>query len=265
MTSEKRRFPSNAYETSWKMFRRLSDENKVTVERLLTRSHWPRNEGLRILDIGCGDGLMIRKLIEDAHNSVESVTLLDPYEEWLNEARRHIEEECYNLVRDVRSIQGDIEENMGLLQQHDVILAVHVVYLLEHETFRSLLTGLPVGVPFYVVMDDIDSVFSRIWSRIKDTYFERVKKAHALLEALQTPQISEENRYHVSVCDITSRLPSPLLQKEKIKESMISILSYTDYEDLNWEEIEHVQKEIGAKTVKHELLCDSKCYEIVRR
>lgn len=262
-------FPTTAYPEAWKNFRRMSDENKVTAE-LITAFPFLKNSQtdriIRILDIGCGDGLLIQQIIQklccDLGSSIETLTILDPYKDWLDEARNTLKvyEKC-KTIPNLDLIHGKIEDHIpNLLCQHEVILAIHLVYLLDDGVFEKLVHSLPQNTThLYVVMDAPGSVFSEIWKVTQPIYLDRVEKAHQFIKNLGF-------EYSVIEDSILSMVNNPLrIEDLGIRNSLLSMLSYSNYDDLSQEDIRHIKNEIDKNSTGHQLRCKSTCYEIFRK
>ena len=258
---KKEGFPSSVYESSWKLFRRLSNENRVTAEVIVSRSNWPRDHSLRILDIGCGDGLLTREIVEDTGQKIDLVTLLDPYIEWLSEAKKNLGDlTASGAIAEIEVKNRRIEDCLpGIYDGHTAILAVHVVYLMEKKAFPLMLDVLPREIPLYLVMDSPGSVFSRIWKHTQPMYLDRVESARHFVKSLEN-----EPGWIVEKSTITSKIENPWELHDHLRDAILSILSYTDYRSLGHDEIEIINREIKKSLVRGNLLCESDCYEIRR-
>jgi hypothetical protein len=219
-------WPMGSYKHSWKLFRRMSNENEVTAEHLLSRPSWPRVAGVVLVDVGCGDGLVTQQIVHLSDCSVAEVRLLDPDATFLQEAKQHIQET--GIVTDVKTFLGPAELNLPEhYQGANVVLAVHVVYLMQDGAFESMLSTLPRRVPMYVVLDTPDSVFAKLWKETAPKYWQRSSNAHAILDRLS------RGEYAVNYSTISSRLDSPLDHSQPaIRNSILSILCYADYDGM---------------------------------
>jgi SAM-dependent methyltransferase len=258
-------FPTNVYTAAWKTFRQSSNENEVTAETILSFQRWRnRNDGISILDIGCGDGLLIQEIVRQLCSKlgfkIKFVTLLDPYTDWLEEARVGLRplKDCGDIP-ELYVINKGIEQNLNLLTNHDVILAIHLVYLLEEGVFEHLLKSLKPTVRFYAVMDAPGSVFSEIWSKTKPNYLAKVEHAHELVKSLGAD-------YTVNKKTVLSKVDNPLKMEDSgIKKMIFSMLSYSNYEDLSNEERDHISSEIDKQSNGNRVSCESICYEIFKK
>lgn len=252
-------WPMETYISSWKLFRSMSDENELTSEHLLTRDNWPKREDVNILDIGCGDGLLIKKIIEKCDRSINYVHLLDPDEELLKQAYQNVNE--LQIVKKVFIIHNKIEKMVpGCFEKIDVILAVHIIYLLAIEKFKQMLYKLPQKVPLYLVLDKPNSIFTRLWKETAKKYYDRCMRVHAIIKKLPARQ------FVVKESSINSHISNPLnISRPEVKESILSILCYTEARDMDTQAREKVEKEIKNVIVDNKILCESACYEIIRK
>jgi SAM-dependent methyltransferase len=261
-------FPSTVYKEAWKTFRARSDENEVTSQKILEFPFW-RSENIgktiRLLDIGCGDGLIIQELIYKMSINLgvnfEILTLIDPYLDWLQEANKiAVTLRNSGIVKDIKAINLNIEDSLAeISKEYDIILAIHVVYFLEPQILRKILQDLPSNVYFYVVMDAPGSVFSEIWRVTKPEYLERVEEARKLIESL------DSSRYKLRQSEIISSVPNPLEMADcPVKKMILSMLSYSNYECLEDSAIEHINSEVSRNSWDGKLRCKSTCYEILK-
>ena len=251
-------WPMGSYKNTWRLFRRMSNENDVTAEHLISRSHWPRVKNLALLDIGCGDGLLTERIVLRSKKPVAEVRLLDPDKDFLGEAKAHITET--GVVTNVKCRQGLAEDNLPeCCRGVHAILAVHVVYLMRNGAFKRLIDFLPKGIPLYVVLDTPDSVFSKLWKKTAKKYASRSAKVHEALSDLPADQ------FEINFSTITSYLDSPLHQEQPgIKESVLSLLCYAEMQSLPTTTRRWVQQQVRDYTVGDHVHCESACYEIVK-
>ena len=138
-------WPMDSYISSWKLFRHMSDENTQTARHILTRDSWPKHNDISILDIGCGDGLLIKQIITKSKDAISKVYLLDPDQELINQAHLHVTE--ISIVDNVHVFLNKIEEKVpDCYENVDVILAVHVAYLLPENSFIEMINKLPLKI-----------------------------------------------------------------------------------------------------------------------
>lgn len=261
-TSVRHEWPMGCYLEAWKLFRDVSNENEETADQLVTMSKWPTNDNYQILDIGSGDGLLLKRIVTQSPTRVGHVRLLDPDKELMDQAVSNLEERLasYQISFYLSKIEDRIPTS---LQDVDVILAVHIVYLLPPESFKNLLTELPFKIPFYVVLDNENSIFSRLWKKTAPKYYERAIAAHQLIKQLP------RDRFKVVRTSVTSLLTNPLSYPRKridLKNLILSILCYTDVRDRPQQELHYIENEIqkSVSPANNRLRCASDCYEIVR-
>lgn len=262
-------FPSTVYKNAWKTFRLKSNENenKVTAEVILSFPYWRNrsDEEIRLLDVGCGDGLFLQSFIQklccNFRYKIGHVTILDPYVDWLEEATTTLRylNEC-GTIPELYKIDTGIEENMpNILISHSVIFAIHVVYLFKEGVFQNLIQSLPPKIRLYAVMDAPESVFSMIWRKTQPSYLKTVEKAHEFISSLG-------DEYSVCQESVISIVDNPLLIEDAgIKNLILSMLSYSNYELLSNEDIEYINQKVKENSQGSDLRCKSICYEIFKR
>lgn len=252
-------WPMDIYMSSWKLFRCMSDENKETAKHLIKRKKWPKHNSVNILDIGCGDGLLIKQIITQCPNTINEVRLLDPDEELLREAYLHITE--IDVVKSIHTYLNKIEQKVPeCYEKVNVILAVHVIYLLKEESFRKMLEELPENIPIYIVLDKPNSIFTRLWKETARKYYSRSIKTHKIIEKLPS------HKYSIKKSSINSCLDNPLnIDRAEIRDSILSLLCYADVRDMSTQEHNKVREEIIKVMVDGKVMCESACYEIIRK
>lgn len=243
------------YLATWKVFRAISDENKITARHLLSLDCW---DGISsILDLGCGDGLILKEVVLNSPQKISRAILIDPDKQMLEEAEMHLKELA--LVEEIIAEVAPFEDSyFKYSSQVDIILAIHLVYLIERESFHYLLDALPIGKKLIVVLDDEDSVFTKIWKQTAFKYAERSAYVRSCLNNLS------KDTFSVNKTVITSKLINPLNQRFEVKEALLSLMSYSDFLAMDAETREYVEECIRENSINSVIGCKSACYEIVR-
>lgn len=260
VTPSRDEWPMDTYLSAWKTFRRMSDENDATAAHLIQRPHWPNKDGLVVCDLGCGDGRLLEALLVANPRRFAEVRLLDPDAALLDEAQQCVAEQ--GLVSRLSPILGTAEQHFpACAEGTDVILLVHVVYLMRNGALQSLLSSCPVGTPLYVVLDAPTSVFTSLWQYTARKYHSRALRAHDLLRSLPSGE------YRTDKTSFNSRIQDPLLiERVDLKAAILSILGYCKLgPSAPPETMDLVVSALQKHTVGGHLLCESDCYEIIRR
>jgi SAM-dependent methyltransferase len=248
-------WPCNSYLSAWKTFRLISNENEVTANHLLARTSWPRKENITICDLGCGDGHLIEQLILTSPTKIAKVHLLDPNSELMREAHERVCET--NLTNDVVCLVGTAERRFAECTVGiDVILLIHVVYLMENGALLKILSSIPFNTPLYLILDSPDSVFTALWKITAPLYYERALKAHETLKKLP------KDNFIIRQSTFKSQIKNPLLlPREDLKQAILSILTYSDFSENMYPTILPI---LEKHTQEKYLSCKSRCYEILR-
>jgi len=249
------KWPWDSYLPAWKTFRRISNENTVTAKHLLSRKKWPQKDNITVCDLGCGDGLLLETIILESPTIISEVRLLDPDWGLLSEAISRVNETGH--VGKVISYLDTAESGFPHCAEGvDVITGVHIVYFMENEAFQRILFSVPVSIPFYVVLDSPDSVFTSLWRVTAPLYHERSLHAHETLNALP------RDIFSVTSTSFNSRILNPaLLAREDLRQAILSILTYSDFSPDKYPSVSSI---LEKHTKGKYLLCRSHCYEIIR-
>jgi 2-polyprenyl-3-methyl-5-hydroxy-6-metoxy-1,4-benzoquinol methylase len=245
---------------AWKTFRAHSDENKVTAEYLLGLRSWPKKKKLTICDIGCADGQLLGTILKNSALSsvVNGVRLVDPDKELLEKASNRIKKSGY--VKVVESFPKKVESVWPKCAEgSDVVLAVHVVYLITEEELKKLIVNRPPNAVLYVVLDAPDSVFTELWAKTAPKYHKTVLKAHAFLQ--EQSGINTDSY----VNRIRAKLPRELLIDHDFRPWLLSILCYTNMHKAanirKWDKpVRQILDKHTDQTGKF-IECKSVCYE----
>jgi SAM-dependent methyltransferase len=242
------------YLSTWKIFRSISDENYITARHVLSLDIW--NDIESVLDLGCGDGLIMKSLVLNSPEQIEKVVLVDPDKEMLDEAVLHLSE--LGIVDEIQSEVAKFEDVLyKYIHSVDLILAVHLVYLVSPDVFKTLLNSLPIGKKLILILDDDSSVFTKLWRRLSPKYAERSSAARVYLQNIP-------DTYSVKKTTITSKIVNPLQQREDIKSSLLSLMSYADFDLMDSKSQNFVEETIQESVAGRFLDCTSACYEIKR-
>ena len=245
------------YVRAWKFFRDNADENEVTAKFLLNRPSWPHKAGLDICDLGCGDGRLVSEVLARC-GDIQKVRLVDPDNDLLTEAESLIERRFpgRHLIASLNSVREGWPKCAG---DADVILGVHLVYLLEEDELQSLIHDRPKRAVTYIVLDAPTSVFTELWKWTADKYSRRAKLAHTeLCKYLGFSAPPQE-------AAIRSRIPKKLLSDHELSDWLLSILCYRNMlSDVPADLRRKVKEIIERHTDKtgEFVECECVCYEL---
>lgn len=255
--SSSQQWPMPEYPLAWKLFRDNADENEVTAQYLLKRPLWPQKGNLSICDLGCGDGRILAEIMSRC-TDIQKVRLVDPNNDWLDEAEALIRGRFpeLHLTSSLNSVR---ESWPKCADDTDVVLAVHLVYLLEADELHSLIHNRPKSAVTYVVFDSPTSVFSELWKWTACKYSLRAELAHT--ELCKYLGLSAPPRETV----IRSRFPKKLLSNHELSDWLMSILCYRNMltevpADLKSKVQEIIDRHTDATGEFVE--CESVCYEL---
>jgi len=253
-------WPMPEYMAAWKTFRRESDENDATAKYLVSRPSWPKGRSLTICDLGCADGQLVGKVLRrpEMKTRVVEIRLVEPDKEALETAASHLEKN--RKVKKVTRVPFRVEKVWPHeAQGSDVILAVHLAYLLTEQALRTLVMDRPPASTLFVILDAPGSVFTELWAITAKKYYGRVVRAHKFLQKISGVKgDSARNR-------IEARLPRNLLFDHDYRGWLLSILCYTNM--LKASNIRKWEKQVCRVLNEHTdesekfIECQSVCYE----
>jgi hypothetical protein len=165
------------------------------------------------------------------------------------------------LIQHIEPSQSTAEESFPECAKGcDVVLLVHVVYLMRNGSLRNLLRTSPLGTPMYIILDAPGSVFTDLWRNTAPKYYARALKAHETIQALS------KDDWVVSQNSIMSRIRTPIhIDRPDLRTAIFSMLCYADLsKDLTGSIESGVADTLNAHTVGNFVLCESTCYEIKR-
>lgn len=125
---------STSYEDGYKVFLQRSDfrEEVVKAFAVLAPAFSKNSKSLRVLDVGCGNGQMTKRYINELKKFVPEIhlTLLEPAQESLKDAAQLLESEVKSLKT---------KSHLENTTEFDLIIASYVFYHLTPETLDELL------------------------------------------------------------------------------------------------------------------------------
>lgn len=241
------------YLATWKIFRSISDENRITAEHITSLNAW---QGVNsYLDIGCGDGLISKSIAISNQTAIEKIILLDPDAEIVNEAELHLTE--LNLVPKIEKHWCSFEDKyLELINKVQAALAVHLVYLISTESFHLLIDKLPVGKKLIIILDDEESVFTKLWQSTAPKYAQRSKYVRQYLDTFSAGKINKSY--------LNSQIVNPLEQRFDIKDAILSLMSYSDFALMDAATKKFVEETVHGYIEDGHLSCKCVCYEITK-
>lgn len=251
------------YMAAWQTFRDHSDEDRATVIHLLNSSSWPNRGSLVICDIGCGDGRIIEKILlnDFIKMHVHEVRLVDPDGDLLAQAKKSVDRtQKVRQVVPLKKYARDVWPSCAV--GADVVLAIHVAYLMPNGELSRLLAERPKSTSLLVVLDSPDSVFTELWAETAPKYYQRVIKAHDTLSRYLGADAPKRTSF------ITARIPRVILRQRHHADWVLSILCYRNMRKGVDRQIRHKVDTILEKhmdSTGENIVCKSVCYEIPKQ
>ena len=257
--SKKLTWPWSSFIPSWKVFRAISNENEYIANHIISRDSWPKsNSSVRILDLGCGDGLLIKQIVMSCNQNVSEVHLLDPDDYLLNEAEKNLK--SLKIVKNILKTLGYAEEFIDSISiNKDVILAVHIVYFMHCNALKKIFFSIPRSIPIFVVIDDSTSIFTKIWKISTPKYFKRSIDSHKIIKNLPSKNFS------VKKTTFLSYVPDPFFFRDEIRNQLISMLAYADFDKLLKDKKDKICRIIKENENSKKVVCRNICYEIIKK
>lgn len=131
---------SSQYENGYSIFLKRSDFREKVIEKfsVIVSELFPKLEILRVLDVGCGNGLMTKKYVNELKKITPNInlTILEPAGQSLEEARSLLLPEVKNI---------EVKTKIFKTPQSDLILASYVFYHLSPESLEEMTNNLAPG------------------------------------------------------------------------------------------------------------------------
>lgn len=249
-------YPMGSYIPSWKIFRAFSKENHIIARHIDSTKTWKHSQKNTIMDIGGGDGLVLKNLI-DLQGYLSKVKFIEPNEQLLNEAERNLD-----LGKNLTLINKDLftlDFNKDF-KNVDIILLVHVLYLLELKSLTKLIDYIPRGVPIIIVTDETNSLFADCWKFTAKKYANRSRNIH-----IEIADLENSNKIKVHKSSFKTYLKNPFnIERDDIFESLLSMITYSEYSALSKDTKINIKSIFDKYSEKDLVHCNSVCYEIIK-
>lgn len=250
-------YPMGSYIPALKIFRSFSNENSLIANHICSTNSWEDTTERMIMDIGGGDGLVLKKIF-NLHSNSCKVLFVEPNEQLLNEAEKNL-----SLGENFKPINKDLFSLNFKKDFTDVDLAllVHVLYLLESNSLTRLMLHLPKEIPIIVVTDENDSIFPDCWSITATKYAKRSQSIHNEIK-----QLVRSNEIKVKKSTFKTYLKNPFqIEREDLRESLLSMITYSEFSTLSVDSKIDVKCIFDKYSERDLVHCNSVCYEIIKR
>lgn len=250
-------WPMLDYVRSWKMFRGVSNEAHVISRHILTQEWHPEFEKkVTLLDVGPGDGVLLKQMLLRCSMPIKRVIVVEPDLNFLNECRRQLEPFHFEIIFEGKKIE-DLDRS--LLADVDIAVFSHVVYFTGAAPLHHVLDNLRIGSCCYVIVDQENSIFSKLWKKTAPPQFlERVSHVRRAVENL------DSTKWKTYKTTVATKLDDPADLSPDVAVFVKSLLCYADYRDLTQEDTEWVETMIKRASASGAIRCTSDCFEIIR-
>lgn len=251
-------YPMGSYIPKWKVFRAFTNENKTIAEHIANTSSWKKSELKNVLDIGTGDGLVLANLCSLSTKLPRKITLVEPNNELLTEAKNQIERlgqdiEIEIYCNEINQLLPNVFNNV------DLILIAHVLYLIPSNNIEQIINSLPLNTPAIIITDSSNSLFPKCWEVTALKYFNRSQYIHKFIAFL------DRNKFTIKESGFKTYLKNPFkIERTELMNSVLSLICYTDYENLSTNDKGVIFDLVNKHSVEDLTFCSSTCYEIMR-
>jgi hypothetical protein len=183
------------------------------------------------------------------------VTFVEPNEKFARETMRVINYDRF--AGKITPIEKRLEDCEGsALAGHDLILCTHTAYFLSDAEFEKLLSLVDAGSRLIVIFDDPKSIFSKLWQRTAPNFYQNTQRHRDRLENLDT------TRFLVDKSMVSAEIGDPRSLRPDISNLVISMLCYSDVEDMPHHQLEEVGLLISQAQRESVISCVSSVYDI---
>lgn len=250
--------PMKTFVRSWKTFRAHANEAETISKSLESCKLWKTPQDNVIVDIGCGDGQVLKEIISRTASAKTRIecTLVDPMESFIEEARANIE----NLpqVVSTTSLLGYLKDNYKKIPKKlDTVFFIHTAYVVTPEDWKLVLELSERGASIIWVMDDPKSIFTHCWSITAPKFYDRLQEAHQFIDSL-----IYNKQFRVDIKNATVLAKNPFDFPKSVADKILSLICYTDYACLPKYERLTIQRFVEDRLTKKGLPCDISIFKI---
>lgn len=249
-------YPMGSYIPSWKVFRVFTNENRILADQIVDTNAW-NSKPRRILDIGSGDGLVLRNVLVNSNHKVDEIHLVEPNGDLLHESRGILN--SLDFKCELASYETDILKCLEVLVSVDIVLISHVLYLLPEDSLQKILDHIPPDIPLIIITDDKNSLFPSCWKITAPKFHSRSLHIHNVINDLSS-------NFEVKSSKFQTYLQQPKsIKNVELRDKILSMISYSEYEILEKSDKIKIETTISKYTVKYLSFCNSIRYEIIKR
>lgn len=246
-------YPMGSYIPSWKIFRAFSKENDIIANTIKDTPTWKKSLGSNIVDIGTGDGLVLKKLLLDAN--IQRTTIVEPNKKLLEEAKNNLRK-----IEQLKTINCYLQsvDYPKLYCGNELSLLIHVLYLLEEGSLTKFISKIPAGSRVIIITDERESLFKECWNLTAEKFAKRSSKIHTEIERLE-----KNGDVYVTRTSFKTYLRNPfLINRKDLKESLLSMITYSEFDTLPTDTKIDINEIFASFSISDIVQCDSICYEI---
>src|SRR5260221_3481205 len=111
-------FPFKNYKKAWVDFRKITNETSATAEHLIYCTSIENKKS--IIDLGCGDGSLIKAIAEYPLSAVKEITLVEIASDLIRKAKKNVQ----NVISNIEYINENIVSiEINKFKNFDAIIA----------------------------------------------------------------------------------------------------------------------------------------------
>lgn len=254
-------YPMGEYIPAWKAFRAFAQENDIIAKIIVGSESWKFAKPAGILDIGTGDGLVLRSCLDLVDVLPDKVRVLEPNDILMVEARSALKK--FKPKIDFEFIGSGIAEKLpGIFDCVDLAIISHVLYLLPMALVEDIINALPENVPLIIITDAQNSLFSQCWNITAPKYSRRAENIHEIVGGF------DKTNHTVSANKFYTYLRNPFtLERQDIKYKILSLVCYAGFDSLSDAKKQKIESLFKMHSVENEtdiIKCQSVCYEVTK-
>lgn len=249
-------YPMQSYVAAWKTYRTLSNEDDQIARKI---SHYVKlkNDNVKILDIGPGDGRVLLRTLIRLDQAPKEVKIIEPNQTFVDETIRAVNYDRFLGKLDV--IPKKLEAcSDNEISGYDLILCTHTAYFLTNGELVRLLDQVEKGARLIVILDHPDSVFAKLWQRTAPDFYRTARNHTEKLRSLSA------NDFDVKISEVEAEIGNPSALRQDIKNLVLSMLCYADVDDMPHEELVSVEHTISDLSNGTTIPCLSYLFDITK-